>query len=152
VIGRRGIEIGPGRPAPLGQPGGRVEVEGRRTDRHGDDPLTGRPPGGLAADEGLDVGDGAAAGQRRTDELQPFPIEVSVGIHQAGNHRGAPEIEDTRAAPTPAADVDGRAGSGDPIALDGQRGDHRPARVQREDAAVRQDPVGGRYFIHPFSR
>jgi hypothetical protein len=76
---------------------------------------------------------------------------MGVGIDEARDHDGASAIDDARPAPAPGADVARAADADDAVASDRQRRRARASRIEGEDAAAAEDPVGG-YFIHPFSR
>ena len=76
---------------------------------------------------------------------------MGVGIDEARDHRGAPEVDHLRAPVARAPDVPVGADRRDAPPGDGQGRGPGTAGVQREDPAVEQDQVGA-YFIHPFSR
>ena len=128
-----------------------VEVERRPAYGHSDDPLAGGPGLGQPADHGLDVGDGPAGRQRRVEELEALTVHVSVGVHQPGNDRRAPEVHHARPRAAPASELPSRTDRQDPLAGDRQGLGAGRAPIQREDAAVGEDPVSG-YLSHPFSR
>jgi hypothetical protein len=76
---------------------------------------------------------------------------MRVGIHEAGHHGGAAQVDDPRAAVAPASHLGAAAHRRHAAAGDGERGDERAPRVEREDPAAVENEVGG-YFIQPFSR
>ena len=96
MVGRGRVEISPGRPPMLLQAPGRIQIEGRRAHRHGHDPLAARPGSREPTDHGLDVGDRAAARERRIEILQALAVEMGVGIDEPRHDRGAPQIHDPR--------------------------------------------------------
>ena len=142
MIRRPDVEVDSRRPAVLREPARRVLVERRRSNGHGDHPVPLRSPGGVAANELLDVADRAAPSQRRVLRLQSLAIEVGVGVDQPGNDGGAAKIDDLGTAATPGLDVATIADGRNPPAGDGQRGCPRASLVEGEDRAVGEYPVG----------
>jgi hypothetical protein len=76
---------------------------------------------------------------------------MGMSIDETRDHDGAPAIDEARPSATPGANVGGAADGDDAVAGHRQRRRARAPRVEGEDAAAAEDPVGG-YFIHPFSR
>ncbi len=71
-------------------------------------------------------------------------------VHEAGNDRRAPQIDDLGAPIAPGLDVRALAHGGDAPAGDGEGGGPRTTGIVRQDPAIVEDEVGG-YFINPFS-
>ena len=76
---------------------------------------------------------------------------MRVRIDEPRDDGGAPEIDDAGAAIAPSPHLRAAADGQDAITADGQPGRARPTGIERDDAGVPEDPVGG-YFIQPFSR
>src|SRR5206468_11243170 len=140
-----------GRTALLPDAAGRIHIEGRRSHRHGHDPLAAGLGPREPADHGLNVGDRAAARERRIDIFQALTVEMGVSIDETGHDRGATQIRDVRPAIAQPADLAVAADGDDTVADDRERGRPRASRIERDDATVDENAVG-RYFIHPFSR
>src|SRR5262249_19166546 len=83
--------------------------------------------------------------------LEAFPVEMGVGVDEAGDDRGAAEIHHARAAVAPAAHLDAAAHPHHPPARKGERVGARAPRIERQNAGAVENEVGG-YFIQPFSR
>jgi hypothetical protein len=128
-----------------------IQVERRDSDGHRDSPLARRPLGGQAADRPLDLDDRTATFEGRKDVLQAFAIEMGVRIDETRDDGRPGQIHNPGSASAPASDVRSAADGHDTAAGDGEGGRGGSAGIERDEAAVLEDPVGG-YFIHPFSR
>jgi hypothetical protein len=85
------------------------------------------------------------------DELQALAIEMGVGVDEPGRDRRPVEIDHARGTIAPGAHVGAGANGGDAAVPDGKARRAGAARIEGEDAAVEEDPVG-RYRMNPFSR
>src|SRR4029453_12224555 len=89
--------------------------------------------------------------ERWIDPLQSLAVEVCVGVDEAGDDGGTGQVEHARPPALPRADIGPPARGADPPGRDGQGRRDGPARIEGDDPAGLENPVG-LYFIHPFSR
>jgi hypothetical protein len=76
---------------------------------------------------------------------------VGVGVDETRDHDSAPAFDEARPSATPGTNIAWATDGDDALAGHRQRRRARASRIESEDAAAAENPVG-RYFIHPFSR
>jgi hypothetical protein len=100
-------------------------------------------PLGELGDAGLDLGDGAAAGQRREDRLQPLAVHMRVAVDEAGHHGAAVQRDGLGVRGAVALDLGGLADGDEAAGADGDGFGDGELRVGGDDLAAGEDQVGG---------
>ena len=107
-------------------------------------PLTGLQAGDVVRHPFLRLGDRFDRGVAEVDGEQGIGFgEMDVAVDQPRRDRPAAKVDHLGDAADARLDLIGGADRGDPAAGDGHRLRHRVAVIDRQDAAVDQDEVGG---------